>query len=459
MAQHLGQRQDTRLGLQVRVSPSVLMSAQMLQLGQAELSATIESELAENPALDRLDEDDPITHEALMKAVAPCELKSSSEDNEFRRSLPQGSEDVDWVDLASGAASLNDYLRGQLLAGLPASLHGVAEFVAGCVDERGYLDTSVEEIALATNVSLEEATSVLKSLKQCDPAGVGASDVRECLYLQLRGDQTIEGKVARQILKQEFDAFLHGNVKSLSRKLHCMPELIEAAFDRIRSLQPYPGESFMPYSVTVSNTSGPAVVPDLVLSYSEQGWLVETRGPNAQSLTIDRAYRDKYQAINKGTKICKDEKRHITEYVERAQTFIASLEKREQTLLQIGRYLIEHQGGFVSTGQSKFLQPLTRSKMAQDLSVHESTISRATADKFVQLASGEVVSFDIFFKSALRVQRLIEEMLANENPDNPLSDERIAALLAERGVMVARRTVNKYRDRTKLLSSRRRRSA
>lgn len=126
---------------------------------------------------------------------------------------------------------------------------------------------------------------------------------------------------------------------------------------------------------------------------------------------------------------------------------------------RIGQYLIERQHGFVSTGEYRFLVPLTRCQMAQDLGTHESTVSRATNRKFVQLANGEVVPFEVFFKPALRVQKLIEEILATENPDSPLSDESIARILDAQGIKVARRTVNKYRDRNRMLSSRRRKSA
>jgi RNA polymerase sigma-54 factor len=126
---------------------------------------------------------------------------------------------------------------------------------------------------------------------------------------------------------------------------------------------------------------------------------------------------------------------------------------------RIGQALLEHQPGFIATGEYRFLAPLTRSQVAEELGVHESTVSRATLGKFAQLANGEVVSFEVFFKPALRVQKLIEEILAHENPNNPLSDERIAQMLAEQGVKVARRTVNKYRDRSKQLSSRRRKTA
>jgi RNA polymerase sigma-54 factor len=126
---------------------------------------------------------------------------------------------------------------------------------------------------------------------------------------------------------------------------------------------------------------------------------------------------------------------------------------------RLGNFLLQHQLGFIATGDYKFLVPLTRSHIARTLGVHESTISRATADKFVQIGNGEVISFEVFFKPALRIQKMIEEILATENPSNPLSDERISEMLAEQGVVVARRTVNKYRDKTKLLSSRKRRFA
>ena len=128
-------------------------------------------------------------------------------------------------------------------------------------------------------------------------------------------------------------------------------------------------------------------------------------------------------------------------------------------MAEVGRYLLEKQQGFVATGDYQFLVPMTRSQLAKDLDSHESTVSRATAGKFVQIATGEVVSFEVFFKPALRVQKLIEEILESEDPESPLSDESIAKMLEKQGIKVARRTVNKYRDRKKLLSSRHRKSA
>jgi RNA polymerase sigma-54 factor len=183
------------------------------------------------------------------------------------------------------------------------------------------------------------------------------------------------------------------------------------------------------------------------------------KGVDPSDLTLNREYRKRFKELNTMEKPPKDEKRHVTHYVQRAEDFIGCVHQRKRTLRKIGEYLIENQPSFVTTGSYEFLRPLTRTKMAEDLGIHESTVSRATMDKYVQLSSGEVVPFEVFFKPALRVQKMIEEILQHENPDNPLSDEAIARLLEQKGVQVARRTVNKYRDRTKLLSSRKRKSA
>ena len=198
--------------------------------------------------------------------------------------------------------------------------------------------------------------------------------------------------------------------------------------------------------------------PDIIITLEESGFLIEVPGPSPIHLRVNPTYEKRRKVLEEKRGADPAEKRHVNEFVDRAQRFLDALTQRRQQLARIGKYLVEHQGGFVKTGEYRFLMPLTRSQVAKDLGVHESTISRATAGKFVKIVNGDTVGFDIFFKPALRVQRMIEEILESENPNNPLSDERIARMLEDRGVKVARRTVNKYRDRTKLLSSRMRRT-
>lgn len=454
----LGPNQRVETSTTLRVDPRVVLASYLLQLNQVELDQALETELNENPALEKLhDEHEPIHDEVILKTVAPHELRPSSDDFEFCRSIPQ-DEATDWVDFASSGTSLWDHLRAQLIPMLPQSLHRVGEYMVECIDERGYLSTPVEEIALEVGCALEHAEWVLAKLQHCEPSGVGASNLQECLLLQLRNPETLEQKLARAIVKGYLDDLIARRTMKITRRFRVMPDVVENAFQEILTLSPYPGEAFSAVRQSKS-IKGMGVTPDLILHRSEAGWTVEVKGVDPNDLILNREYRKRYKELNSMERPPKDERRHVNHYVQRAEDFIGCIQQRRRTMRRIGEYLISHQPSFVDTGSYEFLRPLTRTKMAEDLGLHESTVSRATMDKFVQLSSGEIVPFDVFFKPALRIQKMIEEILLHENPDNPLSDEAIAKILEEKGVQVARRTVNKYRDRTKLLSSRKRRSA
>ncbi len=455
-----GLRANIRVETGLRVDPRVVLSSQILQLTTQELEQAIETELNENPALERLQDDyEPIAEEAILKAVAPQELRPSSEDAEFRRSLPNDDAPPDWTDLTSTSTSLIEHLRAQLLPMLKTEHRGLGEYLIESISEKGYLDTTLEEVALATGVSLDDAEAALAKLQECEPAGVGARDLKECLLLQLRDARSIEEQLARAIVRSHMDEFINRRAGKISRRFKVLPAVVEEAFAVILDLSPFPGECFYASSHMGRDSRSIGITPDLILTRTEQGWEVEVKGAEPTSLTINRAYDQKNQAALNGSRMEADEKRHVQTYVQRANDFISSLQQRRKTLRKIGEYLIEHQTSFVSTGSYQFLRSLTRSLMAKELGIHESTVSRATMGKFVQIANGDVVAFDVFFKPALRVQKMIEEILRAEDPEKPLSDEQIAKMLSRKGVDVARRTVNKYRDRTKLLSSRKRRSA
>lgn len=452
------QKLDQNVGL--RVDPKVVLGSQILQLTQAELEQSIEAELAENPALERLQDDqEALTEESILKAVAPQELKVHRDDYEYTRSSANDDDGLDWMELTPSMSSLWDHLRAQLLPMLPRELHRIADYAIDCVNEKGYLTSAIEEIALETGTAMEVADLVVQKLQSCEPPGVGALNLQQCLLLQLRNPETLEAKIARVIVQKYMEEFVARRTHKLTRKFKVMPEVIDGAFNEILSLTPFPGESFDNQSGSHHRSRSHAIAPDLVIVRSEQGWAVEIMGPDAGSYGVDQGYRKRHLELQAMEKAPKDEKRHITTYVQRASDFITCLQQRRKTLKLIGDYLVQHQGSFIATGSYEFLQPLTRSQMAFDLGLHESTISRATQGKFVQIANGETVSFEVFFKPALRVQKMIEEILQYENPDNPLSDDAISHLLAKRGIQVARRTVNKYRDRNKLLSSRKRKSA
>ena len=198
--------------------------------------------------------------------------------------------------------------------------------------------------------------------------------------------------------------------------------------------------------------------PDVIVRRTEAGFEVEAVGVEAFALSVNPMYRNLYNEIKTGSgKHNEDQKRHVTEHVERAELFLKNLQQRRQTLKNITRCIVEFQTGFLETGSRQFLRPLTRTKIARALNVHESTVSRATSNKFIQLPNQDVVSFQIFFNSSLSVKDTIETLIHEENPKHPLSDQQIVNLLQERGFNVARRTIVKYRESQKILSSTRRR--
>lgn len=435
------------------------MQGRLLELNQAELDAAVEMEMMENPALTRLEEPDPITNEEVLKKVAPQELAPSGDWHEGKRSLPS-DEPSSWVELAARQTSLDEHLFASLIPMLPSSLKGVGEYAIHSLDERGYLDISLEELAYEANCNLDEADLVIKTLQSCEPAGIGASTLCECLMLQLQGDDNVS-VVARLILADAWEEFIAGRHQRIARKLGVLLPLVKRSCLRIKGLCPYPAEAFgtghyLP-SASVPTTA------DLQIERTELGWNVTVQGISCDALGIEPYYRKKYKEIGEGNAVAgarqTDEARHVIVFVKRAHEFIEAIQVRSKTMHRIGAYLATEQAGFLSTGSYRFLKSLTRSKMAKDLGLHESTVSRATAGKHIQVPSGEVVAFEVFFKPALRVQKMIEEILEHENPANPLSDEAISVLLAELGVTVARRTVHKYRDRARLNSSRRRRAA
>lgn len=460
MQNRLGNRSSLKATTSTRVDPKVVLSSKILLLSQPDLLQAIERELDENPALERIDDvEAAVSDEEVLKVVAPSELKQTSTDYEATRSLPNDTQATDWTDLAACNDSLWDHLLAQMKPYVEPHLYGVMEYLIGSVNDRGYLACTIEDVANDCGVSLEEAEQILLILQACEPAGVGATSLRECLLLQLRDAKEDEERMARFMLKNCWDDLVARNTDAICRKHKADPNLVEAAHGVILSLNPFPGEGYALHSHGSRFERTTPAMPDIQFTLDEAGWVIEILGPSPMSLRVSRTYLQRHGKLALSARPDREEKRHIEEYIGRARIFKEALEQRRWLLGEMGKYLITKQGGFVSTGDYQFLKPLTRSQLARDLKVHESTISRATNGKFCQLPNGEIVAFEVFFKPALRVQKMIEGILEFENPSNPMSDERIREMLAQKGVKIARRTVNKYRSRNRQLSSRQRKSA
>lgn len=438
------------------------MASQVLELQRFELEQAIQQELTDNPALERLDpQSDALDSDEIIESLTNIRTKVQIEDFDahWKKGHDPDSES-NWVDFVAAPVSLNDHLMAQLLPIVKPDKQRLARHVVECVSSNGYLSLPIEEIANLAGADFEETLEVLKLLQTCEPAGVGAHDLRECLILQLRDADSDIAVLARNIVEHFWEDLIARRVNGIVRRFHVAPALVEHAFAHIAKLTPYPGEQFAATSPCHRPEPIGSVSPDIVFKHDSTGWHIEIRGCDPGDFSINDWYKQKYRDAKKSLQSNNDDEgKHVTTFVKRAIGFIQAIHQRRITMRKIAAYLLQEQSGFIATGSVHFLEAMTRVQLAKATGMHESTVSRATMGKFVQIANGEVVPFETFFKPALRVHKLIEEILLNENPNRPLSDRAIAEMLKARGVEVARRTVNKYREQIRHLSSHQRRTA
>ncbi len=379
--------------------------------------------------------------------------------------IPDGTydseDDYDPVGNLEAEVTLQDNLRSLLRAALEARYFPIAEYMVSCLDDNGWLDTDIPNIAAELNVPVDDVQRVLHALQSLDPPGIGARDLRECLLIQLEflAEEGQGNPLAERMVRNHFQDIVNRRFAKIARGLGVTQEKVKQTILYIRTqLNPYPASQFRPPWVYKPSSSRAAVRPDVIIRRTEFGYDVEITGADPHILGVNPTYLSRYSAIRQGSaRVAEDERKHVTEYVERAELFIRNINQRRKTLRLITKCIIECQQGFLETGSRAYVRPLTRTRVAEMLKMHESTVSRATANKYVQLPNQEVVPFDLFFNSSLSIKTAIEDIIAHEDPSRPLSDQQIADVLRERGVEVARRTVVKYRESQKLLSSNRRR--
>ncbi|HEU5088784.1 MAG TPA: hypothetical protein VFT99_15120, partial [Roseiflexaceae bacterium] len=331
---------------------------------------------------------------------------------------------------------------------LPAEDHFIIDFLLGSLTEQGFLDGDVPEFAATLGVDEERVERVLKRLQELAPPGVGARNVQECLLLQVerleRAD--IANAIVRQIVELHWVDLGSHRYSDIARALGVSYEDVVVARDFIREyLRPFP-------LMAAENDGGaPTLVPDVVIFEDGTRLVVEVAESRQFSLRISAAYHGLAEALQRGQQAMSDDDRtHVTTYVSRARTFLTHLKQRRETIRRITEDLVERQEEFLRRG-IRHLEPLTRGEVAAALGVHESTVSRATANKYVQLPNRSVVPYSIFFRASLPVKDVIKELIDGES--KPFTDDQIVDILRERGVDIARRTVAKYRAQLGILPS------
>jgi len=462
------QRQSQSQRLQQRADPQLLQTNRILQMSSLELRQYVQEELSENPALEAAEGgdcggcDDPASRCASCPLAGVSRLLASPAEASASLTLPSAVEpEVDPFARMEATQSLQEYLLQQLRT----QTEGAQDWRIGCylvanIDEDGYLRCAVEEAAQSHRVAPEVVERILAVIQTLDPTGVGARSLQECLLVQARSLQA-EGKappLLLSLLDEHWKETTASKWSAIARRLRVEVRDVEWTSDWLRrNLSPYPGRQHRSDWSDRANRST-WVRPDVLVTLNELNELeLELPREETTGLQINPQYSRLWsQMRERPDAFSAAERKHLGDYLTRAQMVLKSLRDRTSILRQVTENLVEEQERYFRTEREEDMMPLTQSQLASFLHVHESTVSRAVADKYLQLPSGRVVPLSYFFDRALSQRALVANVVAAENPAAPYSDQQIADILRRQGVTLARRTVMKYREEMNILSSRQR---
>ena len=478
-----GLGQHTQLKQELKINPRLYQAMDLLYMPLLDLQQHLKQELLNNPFLEMVeDEEEEETDESAGEETpAEAEKKDKEEidweeilldgfDTAGRREEHEEREYYEPVTVSS--RDLGDHLRDQvsLLELSPRQTLLADEFIGNVADD-GYLACPLEEILTGVNeviqkaaeeseremgdvpvYTMSEAEEMLGVIQSLDPPGVGARDLRECLMLQLR-EAGLEQSVPFRLVRDCYDELINHRWSEISKRFGISPSDVQRAADEIAKLDPKPG-------LIYSDRSDNYIIPDLIVDKIDGKYHIFLNDVNFPRLKLSRTY----QEIARDKKKFEGEnKEFISNKLNSANWMIQAIEQRRQTMLKVMNYIVERQREFFEKGV-QYLKPLTLREVAEVISMHESTVSRVTNEKFVQTPRG-VLPLKFFFSSGLSttdgedvsargIKAQIEKLVADEDPKHPLTDQAIVNILKETGVQIARRTVAKYRDQLGVLSAR-----
>ena len=460
--------QETTQVITTSVSPRLIAANHILELSSQELQETISQEIDENPALDMVDVTvcptcgQPLEGERCPRCTrqeedskAPDPTEQYLDNLAWNSSTATRDEEFDPLTLVAAQVTLQEKLLMDLGAMIDEADMPIAEYLVGSLDSDGYLQCSTYEVSTRFNIDSDRVERVISQLQSLEPPGIGARDAQECMLLQLEylTSQGMEHPLAVELVRDHLEDLGKHRFGRIAQNLGVELESVEEGWEFIKAkLNPHPAQG----SPGIPTRSGPRpvqgyVMPDVVISEGEKGFEVEVIESRRFALSVNGMYQQLLGQANSAAAPMTDEEReHIRHYVSRAKMFIANINQRRQTMQKITSFLVDFQQDFLRHGV-RHLKPLTRAMLAERTGIHESTVSRATASKFVLLPSGEVIPFSNFFTASLNVKDVIKHMISAE--DRPLTDQEIAARLKAQGYSVARRTVAKYRDQLDILPS------
>ncbi|EQB3309064.1 RNA polymerase factor sigma-54 [Shigella flexneri] len=456
-----------RLSQQLAMTPQLQQAIRLLQLSTLELQQELQQALESNPLLEQIDTHEEIdtretqdsetldTADALEQKEMPEELPlDASWDTIYTAGTPSGTSG-DYIDdelpvyQGETTQTLQDYLMWQVeLTPFSDTDRAIATSIVDAVDETGYLTAPLEDILESMGdeeIDIDEVEAVLKRIQRFDPVGVAAKDLRDCLLIQLsQFDKTTPWlEEARLIISDHLDLLANHDFRTLMRVTRLKEDVLKEAVNLIQSLDPRPGQSIQ--------TGEPEyVIPDVLVRKHNGHWTVELNSDSIPRLQINQHYASMCNnARNDG------DSQFIRSNLQDAKWLIKSLESRNDTLLRVSRCIVEQQQAFFEQGE-EYMKPMVLADIAQAVEMHESTISRVTTQKYLHSPRG-IFELKYFFSSHVNtegggeasstaIRALVKKLIAAENPAKPLSDSKLTSLLSEQGIMVARRTVAKYRE-------------
>ncbi len=477
-----GLHQHTSLRQDLRINPRLYQAMDLLYMPLLDLQQHLKQELLGNPFLELLEPEEETEAPAPEQKTEEKEKSGDDEpdweaillDDRTEHGVPSGTlggaqEYVEPVSVES--KDLIDYLRDQTrMLDLSPRQQLLCEEFLGNVGEDGYLHASLEEIIKGANQLLEEhaaeselelsvtpytladAEAMLAIIQLLDPPGIGARNLRECLLLQMESQKRTDTLVYR-LVKDAFDDLIAHRWSDLGKRFGLAPEDVQRAADELARLDPKPG-------LQHSAGNDAYIIPDLIVDKIDEKYHVFLNDGGLPRLRISRTYQD---IARDKKKYDVESKEFINQRLNSAHWMIQAIEQRRQTMLKVMNFIVDRQRDFFEKG-IEYLKPLTLREVADVISMHESTVSRVTNEKYVQTPRG-LLPLKFFFSSGLTtttgedasarsIKAQIQKMVDDENPKDPLTDQQIVQMFEQRGVKIARRTVAKYRDQLGILPAR-----
>lgn len=471
-------RQEQKLQQRQTLSPQQIQAIRLIELSEIELEEQIKQELIDNPALEEAE--DFATVDNATETVSDTDETAGGEESaeellmgDYRNEddMPayldrdSGDENRPHDDIPfAGGTSFHEHLTEQLqLRDISEDDRKIAEYIIGNIDDNGYLQRTLPAIAddllfqTGTETPVEKLQELLQIIQDFDPAGVGASNLQECLLLQLerkRGTDAV--RLAYDIIDKAFDAFGKRHYEKIARQFGIDEDALKAAIQEIAQLNPKPGSSWNDAFAENMNR----ISPDFFVDENDGELTLSLNNSHIPALRISRSYNEML-ADYTGNKANRTNERRdallfIKQKIDAAQSFINAVQQRQQTLSATMQAILERQRDFFLSGDESRLRPMILRDIAERTGYDISTISRATSNKYVQTAFG-IYPLKYFFSESMQndagdefstreIKKILKESIEGEDKQSPLTDDRLCELLREKGYAIARRTVAKYRE-------------